>query len=267
MTYSLGYTIEMPPYEINGKQVTAVDQSGTPINALNYFAAKQAAALQGQAYDPILGFATVRNIGTGLKYPYNPYYGEFSPRVSAAWNPRFSNGLLGKVIGDGKTVIRGGYGRIWGRVNGVAQVLSPLLGPGLIQAVSCTGASSTGQCLGAGNVDPTNAFRIGADGLTAPLPVPSQTLAQPYYPGVNGATSVGDVSALDPAFKPERTDNFNFTVQRQLNRQMTVEVGYAGRIIREPGHGNQSGRGSLYDDAGQPAVRTGVCECLYGSGE
>ena len=56
------------------------------------------------------------------------------------------------------------------------------------------GASSSGQCLGAGNVDPTNAFRIGADGLSAPLPVPSQTLAQPYYPGVNGATSVGDVT-------------------------------------------------------------------------
>jgi len=209
-----------------------VDQSGTPINALTYFAQKEAAALQGQAYDPIIGFATVRNIGTGLKYPYNPYYGEFSPRVSAAWNPRYSDGLLGKILGDGKTVIRGGYGRIWGRVNGVAQVLSPLLGPGLIQAVSCTGASSTGQCLGAGNVDPTNAFRIGTDGLAAPLPVPSQTLAQPYYPGVNGATSVGDVSALDPAFKPERTDNYNFTVQRQINRQMTVEVGYAGRIIK-----------------------------------
>jgi hypothetical protein len=232
LTYSLGYTIEMPPYELNGKQVTAVDQSGTPITTLAYLAARKAAALQGQAYDPIIGFATVRNIGTGLKYPYNPYYGEFSPRVAAAWNPKASSGLMGKLFGDGKTVLRGGYNRIWGRVNGVAQVLSPLLGPGLIQAVSCTGASSGGQCLGSGNVDPTNAFRIGADGLTAPLPVPSQTLAQPYYPGVSGATSVGDVSALDPAFKPERTDNFNFTVQRQINRQMTVEVGYAGRIIR-----------------------------------
>lgn len=232
LTYSLGYTIEMPPYEINGKQVTAVDQSGTAITALGYMAQKQAAALQGQAYDPVIGFATVRNVGNGLKYPYNPYYGEWSPRVSAAWNPRYGSGLLGKIMGDGKTVIRGGYGRIWGRVNGVAQVLSPLLGPGLIQAVSCTGASSTGQCLGSGNVDPTNAFRIGADGLVAPLPVPSNTLPQPYFPGVNGATAVGDVSALDPAFKPERTDNFNFTIQRQINRQMTVEVGYAGRIIR-----------------------------------
>jgi hypothetical protein len=232
LTYSLGYTIEMPPYEVNGKQVMAVDQSDTPITTLAYFAQKQAAALQGQSYNPVIGFATVRNVGNGLKYPYNPYYGEWSPRVAAAWNPRYSSGILGKLLGDGKTVIRGGYNRIWGRVNGVAQVLSPLLGPGLIQAVSCTGASSSGQCLGSGNVDPTNAFRIGVDGLSAPLPVPSTTLPQPYFPGVSGATSVGDVSALDPSFKPERTDNYNFTIQRQINRQMTIEVGYAGRVIR-----------------------------------
>ncbi len=232
LTYSLGYTLEMPPYEENGKQVMLVDQSGTPVTALAYLQSKKAAALQGVSYNPILGFATARNVGTGLKYPYNPFYGEWSPRVSAAWNPKFGSGLLGKVLGDGKTVLRGGYGRIWGRVNGVAQVLSPLLGPGLIQAVSCTGASSSGQCLGAGNVDPTNAFRIGVDGLSAPLPTPSATLAQPYYPGVNGAVSAGDTSALDPNFKPERTDNYNFTIQRQINRGMTVEVGYAGRIIK-----------------------------------
>jgi hypothetical protein len=232
LTYSLGYTLEMPPYELNGKQVMTVDQSGTPITGLAYLQNKKVAALQGQAYDPILGFATVRNIGTGLKYPYNPFYGEWSPRVSAAWNPKFGGGLLGKVFGDGKTVLRGGYGRIWGRLNGVALVLSPLLGPGLIQAVSCSGASSSNQCLGANNVDPTNAFRIGTDGLTAPLPSPSATLAQPYFPGVNGASAVGDVSTLDPNFKPERTDNFNFTIQRQINRGMTVEVGYAGKIIR-----------------------------------
>jgi hypothetical protein len=233
VTYSLGYTIEMPPYEKNGKQVELVDAAGNQVSGLSYIAARQTAALNGQAYDPVLGFETVRNVGTGLKYPYNPFYGEFSPRASAAWNPRFARDTLpGKIFGDGTTVIRGGYGRIWGRLNGVGLVLFPLLGVGLIQAVSCTGASSGGQCLGSGNVDPTNAFRIGVDGMSAPLPTPSATLAQPFFPGFNGATAAGDASALDPNFKPQRTDNFNFTIQRQLNQSMTVEAGYVGRIIR-----------------------------------
>src|SRR5215831_18714335 len=84
--------------------------------------------------------------------------------------------ILGSIFSHGQTVIRGGYSRIYGRLNGVPLVLTPLLGTGLLQPVSCIGASRTGQCLGNGGVDPTTAFRIGADGMTAPLPSISQTL-------------------------------------------------------------------------------------------
>ena len=52
--------------------------------------------------------------------------------------------MLGKLIGENKTVIRGGYGRIFGRLNGVNLLLVPLLPPGLLQAVSCVGVSRTG---------------------------------------------------------------------------------------------------------------------------
>jgi hypothetical protein len=75
-------------------------------------------------------------------------------------------------------------------------------------------------------------FRIGVDGNSAPLPAPSPTLAQPFYPGVNGNASAGDVESLDPTYRPETTDNFTFTIQRELSRSSTVEVGYIGRKIR-----------------------------------
>ena len=233
LTYGLGYAIEMPPYEINGKQVALVYQDGTPVSAASYLAQRKAAALAGQVYDPILGFATVKNVsGGGLKYPYHPIYDELSPRVALAWNPKFSSGLAGRIFGDGKTVIRGGYGRIYGRLNGVNLVLVPLLGVGLLQPVTCPGAAKSGTCLGAGNVDPTNAFRIGIDGNTAPLPAVSQTLPQPFFSGVNGNAPAGDVNTLDPNYKPERTDNFTFSVQRSLGERSLIEVGYIGRIIR-----------------------------------
>jgi len=234
LVYGLGYTLEMPPYEINGKQVSLVDSSGQAINAADYLAAKQAAALKGQAYDPIIGYATVRNIGSGLKYPYNPVYNEFSPRVAVAWNPNYDSGILGKIVGHGKSVVRGGYGRIYGRLNGVNLVLVPLLGVGLIQAVTCLGPSSGGQCLGSGSVNPATVFRIGTDGNTAPLPAASATLAQPFYPGVSGA-SAGDQDTLDPKYRPETTDNFTITLQRELSRNSTLEIGYIGRKIRHEG--------------------------------
>src|SRR5579871_6424714 len=233
LTYGLAYTLELPPYEINGKQVGLTDQSGHPIALTDYLNQKQKAALAGQVYDPTIGFATVRNMSPAVKYPFNTFYGGFSPRVSAAWNPNFDSGLLGSVFGHGKTVLRGGYTRIYGRLNGVGLVLVPLLGTGLLQPVSCIGASRTGQCLGNGGVDPTTAFRIGVDCMTAPLPSVSQTLPQPYLPGVGGNAAAGDGSVLDPNLKPNHSDEFNFTVQRSLSTKMVIEAGYIGRRIRD----------------------------------
>jgi len=229
LTYGLAYSIAMPPYEINGKQVQLVNDAGTPIALSDFLANRQKAALAGQAYAPEIGFETVRNIGTGEKYPYNPYYKGLSPRISAAWNPRFTDGFLGKLLGD-KTVIRGGYARIYGRTNGVDLVLVPLLGPGILQAVSCLPASD-GTCAAQSSLTPATAFRIGKDGNTAPLPAVSQNFPQPYFPGVNGNAQASDGSALDPNYKPNHSDEFTFTVQRAISNKMILEAGYIGRKI------------------------------------
>jgi hypothetical protein len=231
LTYGLGWNLEMPPYELQGKQVALVDSNGQPVGTQAFLAQRQAAALQGSTYTPTLGFQLVRGVGSGLKYPYNPYYGEFSPRVSFAWNPHYSDGIMGKLFGNGKTVIRGGYSRIFGRLNGVDLVLVPLLGPGLLQGVTCVNPLQNLSCAGSGAATPANAFRIGSDGLTAPLAAASPTLPQPYYPGGLNPNA-GDTESLDPNFKPDRTDNFTLTVQRELNTHVHLELGYIGKIIK-----------------------------------
>ena len=91
LTYGLGWTLEMPPVEANGKQVELVDTADQPVSAEAYLSARKRAALLGQVYNPQLGFALVGNTGNGLKYPYNPFYGEFSPRIAAAWSPHFDS--------------------------------------------------------------------------------------------------------------------------------------------------------------------------------
>jgi len=231
LTYGLGYQIEMPPTEQNGRQVILVDSTGKEVNAQSYLNSRKQAALQGQVYNPILGTALIHNL-PGQDYIFKPFYGGLSPRVAAAWNPNFSDGILGKIFGGSSTVIRGGYSRLYGRLNGVGLVLNPILGAGLAQPVQCIGASSSGACLGSGGVDATSAFRIGADGLTAPLPSVSQTLPQPFYPGVGGNAAAGDGTYLDRNFKPNRSDEFDFTIQRQLSSKLSVEAGYIGRILK-----------------------------------
>ncbi len=228
ISYGLGYAYETPPVEKDGKQVALVYQDGTIVDTVEYLDRRKAAALAGQVYNPILGFETTGNLKK--KYPYNPFRGGFSPRISVAWNPSYKSGLMGTLFGDGKTVLRGGYGRIYGRLNGVNLVLVPLLGVGLLQSVSCANSRMDGACSST-LVNPTNVFRIGTDGLVAPLPAASATLPQPFFTG--GANPIAqDATVLDLNYKPEKTDNINFTIQRQLSRKVQIEVGYMGRRIR-----------------------------------
>lgn len=231
ITYGLGYTLEMPPTEASGKQVVVVDQADEPISIQDYLAQRKAAALQGQVYNPEVGFSLVHNVGNAYKYPYDPFYGSFSPRIAVAWNPHFdSDGLMGHVFGANSTVVRAGYGRIYGRLNGVDLVLVPLLGVGLIQPVQCSAPLANGSCGAAGTGTDTNGFRIGVDGDTAPLQVAQSSLPQPLFPGYNsGATSAAE--GLDPHFRPNDVDSFDLTIQRQIKGRNIIEVGYIGRLI------------------------------------
>ncbi|MBI3681982.1 MAG: carboxypeptidase regulatory-like domain-containing protein [Acidobacteria bacterium] len=70
LTYGLSYGLEMPPYEANAKQVALVYQDSSLVDTEDYLAQRKKAALAGQVYNPILGFATVNNVGKGIKYPY-----------------------------------------------------------------------------------------------------------------------------------------------------------------------------------------------------
>lgn len=219
LTYGLGWMLEMPPVEEAGRQVTLVDQNGNQLDSQKYLAQRKAAALNGQVFNPPIGFALVGKANGGLKYPYNPFYKGFSPRVAFAWNPGGTN-----------TVFRGGYGRIYGRLNGVDQVLVPLLAPGLIQPVTCANALSNGTCNAGITPTAANAFRIGIDGNSAPLPSASPQLPQPYIPGINDVNA-GAGEALDPNFRPNSVDVFNFSIQHQFGKRFTLEVGGISRWI------------------------------------
>ncbi|HYA65009.1 MAG TPA: carboxypeptidase-like regulatory domain-containing protein [Candidatus Sulfotelmatobacter sp.] len=238
LNYGLGWALEMPPVEDNGKQVILVDANDKPISTEDYLDKRKAAALAGQVYNPEIGFALINNVAGHPKYPFDPFYHGFSPRIAVAWNPGFDSGFLGDLFGKNKTVVRGGYGRIYGRVNGVSLVLTPLLSPGIIQAVGCsyvlnyttTPGDGKPSCQPGMTPNVNTAFRIGTDGTTAPLPPATNTLPQPFYPGINGAEAL-NAAPLDPHFKPNAVDSIDLSVQRQFTPRMSVEVGVISRWI------------------------------------
>ena len=234
VTYGLGWALEMPPSEEHGEQVMFVGPDGRELDTQSYLAQREAASLAGQVYNPTIGFALIGNVVGHPSHMFDPFYHAFSPRIAVAWNPD-----LGQRLGGKASVIRGGYGRIYGRLNGVGLVLTPLLSPGLIEAVSCSYAFLNGSCGSSGPIDASGtsfgAFRIGTDGTTAPLPAATATLAQPLFPGTvqNGVLSAAATTAspLDPHTRPNSVDSFDFTVQHQFTNKISLEFGGISRWI------------------------------------
>ncbi len=178
---------------------------------------KKAAAEQGEIFNPDLAYVPIKDAGRDGVFDINRK--DFSPRVSAAWEPSFKAGWLGKFFGDRKTVIRGGYSLTYDRANTVATVIIPMLGVGFAQTLSVLGPKNN-------NGDP---LRAGIDG---PIPVPVNTAATP--PIVPDKPFGELLSFLDnPRLLDPRNHNIDFTLQRELPWKMLIEVGYVGRLGRE----------------------------------
>jgi Carboxypeptidase regulatory-like domain len=235
LTYGIGYGWQTPPSEKHNQQTFEIDAAtGQILTANGYIKAKEQAALQGEIYNPTIGYLPIKQ--SGRSGVWNTDYGDVAPRVSLAWSPNYSSGLLGSVFGSGKTVVRAGFGIYYDRVNNVQSVEIPQLGVGFAQTLTLTNpacdvnGAATLSCNSAAGVTNIGAsgFRVGVDGA---IPVPSiPAVSSPIVPGPGGEILSFEV---DPNFKIGRNYSIDFTVQRELPGNMLMEVGYIGRIARD----------------------------------
>src|SRR6202007_506912 len=157
------------------------DNGDQIINGLQFIQQKMQAAQNGIIFNPTLSYVPIKN--SGRSDVFNVDYGDWAPRVSAAWNPGYKGSFLGRLFGDRKTVIRGGYGIAYDRVNTVQSVIIPMLGVGFAQTINiqaplcnANGTSVSGCNAAAGVGSSGNpglaSFRVGVDGTipTPPLP-------------------------------------------------------------------------------------------------
>jgi hypothetical protein len=229
-SYGVSYGWQTPPKEKLNRQTLVVDAGSLKsLTGPGYIAAKQAAALAGQTFNPTLGFEPVKAAGRTV---FNTDYGDVAPRLAVAWTPGFDSGFLSRLTGNHKTVVRGGFGLVYDRTNTVQSVIIPMLGVGFAQTISvgaplcnASGTPGAGCNSGAGAASPGAAsFRVGVDG-NLPLPtVPA--VSQPIVPGTFGELfSFQD----DPNVKIGRSKVFDLTIQRELPGNMILEVGWTGR--------------------------------------
>lgn len=239
--YGMSWMVQLPPVDQSGSQdVLVAANTNLPITWQNFIQNRETDALKGQVYNPTYGFSPVGAVGKGSKYAFPPYWGQFGPRVALAYNPTFNGGILAKLFGEKATVIRAGYSRLYGRDLGINIVSTPALGYGFLQPDSCIPFSSkaplptgvSGSCeTSTTTLDPTNAFRIGTngDGTTVPFGTLSSTLATPAVPGSSALSPAAELTdSMDQNFRPNGTDQIDFSIQREVKGGGILEVGYLG---------------------------------------
>ena len=237
LTYGLNYGWQTSPKVKQARMTILVDsQSLTPVTAQEYLRARDDAARRGEIFNPSLAFQPVNDAKRSV---FDTDWNNVSPRVSAAWNPNFSGGFLGRLFGERKTVIRGGYSLIYDRQNTVQSVILPTQGVAFAQTINLAAPLCNATDAGGTNCDPNGAdvalsgFRVGVDGMPPVPTVPEQS--KPFSPGMADLNTdpIHFPEAIsfqvDPKIKVAQNHAFDFTLQRELPGNMVFEAGYVGR--------------------------------------
>jgi hypothetical protein len=227
VTAGVNYALQLPPKEAEDKQMVLIFRdSQQPVIVADYLEAARRAAENGTAFNPEFAWTPLR--ASGRTRIMDVDTNNFGPRIAAAWNPNFDGGFLGALFGQKKTVLRGGYSLTYDRVNGVGLVMTPLLGVGLGQILQCLSPNSAGTCTNL-NQNPGNAFRIGVDGNSVPVPAATPGTV-PFTVPLAGESSS---RLVDPGREVAMNHSLNFTWQREVQRSTILEIGYVGKFGRK----------------------------------
>jgi hypothetical protein len=220
VTLGLRWSLFAPPWETNKLQVQPT------FNLDTWFQGRAQEGLKGIGSwnDPAVAFDWSGK-ANGKPGFYNWDKKDFGPRVAFAWAPRKSQGLLGNLLGEGKTSIRAGFGMVYDR-----------FGQGIADDFSRGGSFglSTELTNPAGFLSPYNAPRLtdlhkiptaDLNGNQIFLAPPPATFPQTFP---TGNFFIG--SSIDSALKTPYAYTLDLSVGRELRGGFSLEVSYVGRL-------------------------------------
>jgi len=152
-----------------------------------------------------IGTGALTQLGSqGLSSLYQPYYKNFSPRASVAWD----------VIGKSKTVIRAGGGLFYDAFS-QDMFLGHLPYPPYY---------APGPAYGNFGPNPITAAGVSAQALSTGI-----VQGQPVY-GASGCNILVecDIFGVDQHIRTPYMENYNINIQQQLTSKTTLQVGYVG---------------------------------------
>jgi len=223
VTAGLRWSIFPPPWEVNGVQVSPTIGIGKQFdqNVRNM--------AQGLGYNaaPLISFALGGKANGGKDF-YPLEKSDFAPRVSMAYSPGAKGGIFGKLFGGpDKTVIRGGFGKVYDRAGySVLSSFDDVGSFGLsdqLQNPCCIDGAAEVARLTSLNVIPT------VNQLSVPYLQPPPPSGFPQTaPAFGQAIAWG----VDDNLKTPYAYTVDVSIGRELPKKLSLQVAYVGRFAR-----------------------------------
>ncbi len=219
VTAGLNYQLMLPITETDGQEVIP------NVNMGQWFAQRTANMLKGigSNQDTPIAFAPGGS-AWGKPGLYSAQTKNFAPRFGIAWTPRPDKGVLQKLFGDDKTVIRAGFGMHYSN-----------FGPALASTYDAVGAFG----LSASLQNPAHATSLAnAPRITSMNQIPTtdnsgNNLMPAAPPSAFPVTYTGVEAiarGIDQSLKTPYSYAMDLSIERSLPGGVTLDVGYVGHL-------------------------------------
>jgi hypothetical protein len=224
LTYGVRYGLYSPPYETNGNQVAPNIRLGDWFNLRGLNGSK--GIPNNAAPDISFDLSGPKNGGRGF---YDWDKNNVAPRFAVAYSPKFENKFLKKLFGEqGKSAIRSGFSVAYDRIGGgLATTFDQSGSFGL--STSLTNAASS---LNSRNAPRFTGFNSIPAGLVPQLPAGSNSFPK-RFPVDGEAGSFAITFGLDDNIRTPYSMSANFSIQRELPKNFSLEASYVGRFGRK----------------------------------
>lgn len=193
----------------------------TPLKMVNGLALEPIIAPGQSAIDAVLNpNGSFQFVGGNVGKPgvFNrPDRNNFAPILGFAWSPHFKGGLIGKLVGDGRTVVRAGFRMDYVNDEAVTAPNNALANNSGLQLVANVLNPVTGTAA-------LNARVSALPAIPAPTFVNNRTFLLNNQQGALQAAAF----AVDPNLQVPRTSEYSFGIQREIGFNSVLEVRYVG---------------------------------------
>jgi Carboxypeptidase regulatory-like domain/TonB dependent receptor len=218
-TVGVRYQYDSVPYETSGNQASFLNT-----NLASLISTRVSNGLNGVSGLDVTPELTYQLTGAANGQPpiYSPERHDFSPRLALAWNPSSQNGILGRVFGDRKTVVRASTALIYDETVTDAVVRiedqSNYLFGNTVAATFGTGGTPTSVLETAPRFNSIS---------TLPFPV----VAPPFQNPLTPSAIFND--GIDPHLHTPYSIVASLGMQRELPGGFQLELDYYGRFGRK----------------------------------